>query len=372
MYFCTLSKRVFIVACEMSGDADGALLIEQLRSLMPDCIIEGLGGPAMQAQGMQSMAPFSVLNVSGFWEVVVKYRELNALLQYCKQTLSANSYDAFIAVDYPGFNMRLGHHAKSIGIPSICYIAPQLWAWGKSRMQNVKKSYDILLTVLPFEEAFFQDFGIKAPFVGHPLLDRPQFKDINPNRDPSLICMMPGSRKQEVLHHLPILLPIAESLSENGYKPVFCIPEHLRDLFNKADAHRFTITSSSSETMQNARAGCVKMGTSTLEAALYGMPFISYYATSFISYMISKRKVTLPWISLPNILLNRSLIPEFIQQQAQSNVILPEILKVIEDNDYRTKQIQGFTEIRNMLGGPGASLKAASIIADIVCNGTNS
>ena len=363
-----MSKRIFIVAGELSGDIHGALLMEQLRLIMPDCIIEGIGGPRMQAHGLDSIVEFSQMNVSGFLEVIKSYPKLSSILSLSKQALNKGNYDAFIAIDYPGFNMRLGSYARSLGITSICYIAPQLWAWGESRIKHVKSAYDIMLTVLPFEESFFAKHGLKAPFVGHPLLDRPIMQDVPKQRNSNRICLMPGSRLQEITHHLPILEPIAQELKNIGYDPVYCIPQHLHNqVMSKVSPGR-SISHDTSHIMKEAKAGIVKMGTSTLESALMNMPFIGYYSTSWLSYQISRSKITLPWIALPNILLERMLIPEFIQKNANTKDMLNGILHIVQDEE-RQKQLMGFDEIRAMLGGPGASCKAASMIADMLKKG---
>jgi lipid-A-disaccharide synthase len=360
-----MSKRLFIVAGEMSGDAHAALLIRQLRLLMPDCIIEGIGGPAMAAEGLRSIVEFSQMNVSGFLEVVISYPKLLSILNRAKEALNMGRYDAFIAVDYPGFNMRLGAHARSLGIQSICYIAPQLWAWGESRIEQVKKSYDSILTVLPFEQSFFVRHGIDAPFIGHPLLDRPSMQHISKQRDSSIICLMPGSRMQEIKHHLPILKPIAKELKSRGHDPVFCIPRHLTDDIKAAIGSAYEVSHETSRIMSIAKAGIVKMGTSTLESALINMPFIGYYSTSWISYRISRSKITLPWIALPNILLERALIPEFIQKEANPNNML-EGISLLLSNEHIQQQLHGFDEIRSLLGGPGASQRAAQQIVSIL------
>lgn len=352
----------------MSGDIHGALLIEQLRLIMPDCIIEGIGGPRMQAHGLDSIVEFSQMNVSGFLEVIKAYPKLSSILSDSKKALKNGNYDAFIAIDYPGFNMRLGSFARSLGISSICYIAPQLWAWGESRIKHVKSAYDIMLTVLPFEESFFAKHGLNAPFVGHPLLDRPIMQDVPKQRDSNVICLMPGSRIQEITHHLPILEPIAQELKQRGYDPVYCIPQHLKDQVQSKIAPGRNISHDTSRIMKEAKAGIVKMGTSTLESALMNMPFIGYYSTSWLSYQISRSKITLPWIALPNILLERMLIPEFIQKNANKNDMLEGILHILTEQECE-QQLAGFDEIRSMLGGPGASHRAASMIADFLKEG---
>lgn len=363
-----MQKKLFIVAGEMSGDIHGALLIEQLRRIMPDCIIEGIGGPQMQANGLHSIVEFSQMNVSGFFEVIKAYPILSQILKQSKKTLLTGNYDAFIAIDYPGFNMRLGAYARSIGITSICYIAPQLWAWGESRIKHVKSAYDIMLTVLPFEETFFAKHGLNAPFVGHPLLDRPIMQDVSKQRNSNQICLMPGSRIQEIKHHLPLLEPIAQKLMQSGYEPVYCIPKHLSEHVQSKIAIGSRISHETSKIMKESKAGIVKMGTSTLESALMNLPFIGYYSTSWLSYQISRSKITLPWISLPNILLERMLIPEFIQQNANTHAMLNGILHVLSDEG-REKQLEGFDEIRSLLGGPGASHRAAEMIAKTLMHG---
>ena len=369
MYFCSMSIRIFIVAGELSGDAHGALLMRELKLVFPHCIIDGIGGPAMQAEGLQSLHEFSQLNVSGFWEVVRNYSTLRSILNTCKHALIQGTYDVFIAVDYPGFNMRLGSFARSHGIPSVCYIAPQLWAWGESRIEQVKKAYDILLTVLPFEPDFFAKHGISAPFIGHPLLDRPEMQSIAEKRDNSMICLMPGSRVQELQFHLPILKPIAQTLSKDGFDPVFCVPKHLISLVHQQCGHDIHISHDTQQIMKTAKAGIVKVGTSTLEAALMDMPFLSYYSTSWISYHISKSSITVPWIALPNILLHQSLIPEYIQDDAQPEHLIKGLGEVLSDAG-QSLQREGFSTIRNLLGGPGASYRAAASVREFLSKGT--
>lgn len=368
MYFCSMNYSFFIVAGDPSGDAHAALLMKELKIIFPDALFTGIGGPYMLAEGLNSLVHFDSMNIVGFWEVIKHYPFLKKALNLCEKEISKGRYDAFIGIDYPGFNMRLGASAKQKGIPSICYIAPQLWAWGSNRAQQVKKSTDLIMTVFPFEHSYFSNFDIETAFVGHPILDNPLFiHEFSENRDKT-ICLMPGSRSQELYKHLPLMRPIIEECKKRDLKPLLCVPERLIDHPGLKQFSQDEIVTNARQCMRTAKAGIVKIGTSTLEAALLGMPFISYYKTSYISYLIAKSKIHLTSISLPNILLEKNLIPELIQSDAQAESLHTSLFSLLDDPIAIQNQVQGFHKIRTLLGGPGASKRAALTIEHYLKN----
>ncbi len=363
--------KIFISVGDPSADAHAARLMRVLKARRPDLEFIGLGGPAMQAQGLQSLVPFESLSVVGFWEVVKKYAFFRSVLRRCKKVLQEQRPDLFLPIDFPGFNLRLATFARKLRIPTIYYIAPQLWAWGKQRAQTLANSVDLLLVVFPFEEAFFTQLGVPALYVGHPLLDDPQFAALPRRfeyRDDTIV-LMPGSRPQELAHHLPLMLQTAailasylpelsftivkpETLPLESYMPYFRSYEHLELEF----------ASTASQALQWAKAAIIKAGTSTLEAAVLLTPFVTVYKTSALSYRIGKWLVNVPHITLVNILLQQAVVPEFIQDEAQPKAIAESVLSILTNSEYRSLFLSQFQQLRATLGGAGATETVADVI----------
>lgn len=363
-------KRFFIVAGEASGDAHAAKLMAALRGLYPGCTFEGIGGDAMSRQGLQSIVSMSDINVVGFWEVAKRYTFFKKLLAQCAQLLHSSQYDAFIPVDYPGFNIRLSAEARRRNIPVCFYIAPQLWAWGSNRAKKLCSVVDVLLVVLPFETAFFEQFGIKTKFVGHPLLDDPELADgfVPIGQRDNVIALMPGSRAQEVQAHLPILLQTAELLckEEPSFEVVIAAPNSVHPSLYAPALGRARVEYNSRSLMKRARVGVVKAGTSTLEAALCGMPFVMMYKTSTLSYMVARQLVRLPSIALANIIAQKRIVHECIQREARPAVLAAELLRLVRDTHSADAMQEEFRHLRRALGDGGASVRAAQCIAEVV------
>ncbi|MES2764570.1 MAG: lipid-A-disaccharide synthase [Bacteroidota bacterium] len=361
-------KKIFIVAGEPSGDLHAARLMRELKNVLPGVEFTGIGGENMEREGLQSLVALKEISVVGFWEVAKKYSFFKKLLKECGELLKTGGFDAFIPVDYPGFNMRLAAQAKLLKIPVIFYIAPQLWAWGENRAKKLAAVVDKLLVVFPFEVEFFKKFGIDTEFVGHPLLDDPAFKNgfKNVSERENRVAFLPGSRRQEVLKHLPIMEETARILLKEIPDIQFSVAQsrNLPDEIFKNSFKNLPVTfeKDSRALMQKSRVGLVKTGTSTLEAALCGMPFAMMYKTSPVSYHLSKYLVTLDAIALPNILLKRKVVPELIQQGATPEIIARELLKIMRDEEIAFKMQEDFGELRRLLGEEGASRRAAEVI----------
>lgn len=347
--------------------------MEALRVRFPGCRFSGIGGDAMEKAGLASIIPFAEMNVVGFWEVVKRYRSLKRVLDRCHAMLRSGQFDAFIPVDYPGFNLRLAQYAKSIGAPVYYYIAPQLWAWGAGRANKLRSRVDLLMVVFPFEREFFQGYGIPTVFVGHPLLDDPQFQSqirSLDDREP-LLALLPGSRTQEVEKNLPVMLAAAKTFRKR--RPdlriaVAISPNVERNLYAQisgADPH-IVFATDSRVLMRQARAGIVKTGTSTLEAALCGLPFVMMYKTSALSYQIAKRLVKLPSIALANIIAGKQIVRELIQREAAPDAISDELERIFGDRDYAAAMQQELTNVRVMLGKEGAANCAADHIGRLI------
>lgn len=371
--------KIFISAGDYSGDLHASRLMSKLRTLYPDIIFEGIGGDKMTEQGLNSIVPLREISVVGFWEVAKKYPKFKSLLNKSKEMIEKNGYDLVLTVDYPGFNLRLAKHAKSLGLKTCQYIAPQAWAWGKDRAKEFSEYIDLLLVVFPFEAEFFNNFGVNAHFVGHPLMDDPVFtalpKDVS-DRD-EIIAFLPGSRLQEIKRHGKLFQGIVDELSDlsdlSNYKLVVATTKNIdKETYSRYfDPQVFEFQTNSRELMRNARVGVVKTGTSTLEAALCGMPFVMTYKTSTLTYQYGKYVVNLPYLSLVNILENANIVKEFIQDEATGYSIAKEIDRLLSNEKAVNSMFDKFLKIRNDLGGEGASEKASECISELLESKSN-
>lgn len=367
--------RIFIAAGEPSGDRHAARLMEQLRLLIPDVVFEGIGGPAMELQGLHSMARIADLAVSGFWEVAKRYSFFRSLLQRCGDVI-ANTRGSYsrgkpallICIDYPGFNMRLAALARKAGVPVCYYIAPQLWAWGKDRGPKLASVVDKLLVVFPFEVEFFRSFGIDVHHVGHPLLDDPNYAAV-PDHTQHTVAVMPGSRAQELHHHAPLLAETARlllrddpTLSILSARPANVPIEAYAPMIDAGIA----VTDDARMVLRTSGAGLIKAGTSTLEAALMALPFATFYRTSTLSYALSKRLVTVNSVTMLNLLLQRHVINEFVQHDATAANLATEVRALLANAQRREEIHEACLTMREELGGSGASARAAAIAAHMV------
>lgn len=356
---------VLITAGDPSGDAHAARLMAEFRLNVPTVKFIGFGGPEMEMQGLQTVAKMKDLAVTGFWEVAKRYSYFRNLLNTCEELLNKHKPDLVIPVDYPGFNIRLAKRAHDRNIPVIWYIAPQLWAWGKDRAKTLAQVADSLLVVFPFEVEYFRQFGIDTHCVGHPLLDQVDL-DSTGERDGSVL-ILPGSRTHEVKKHVPILRDTLRLLRKRGIESTVVakagnVPlEALQPLVDEGAL----ISTSSRETMCTASAGMIKAGTSTLEAAVLGLPSATFYRTSWISYIMGKRLITVNSVTMANLLLNRNVINEYIQNDAQPDKLAAEIETLLGNEKRRTELRHVTEEVRSILGGPGAAKRAAEKIVEL-------
>lgn len=361
----TKKKKIFISAGDPSGDIHAANMMRELINLNPDIEFIGIGGPKMQELGLNPIVDFGKINVVGFWEVLKKYRFFKQLESKAKNIISGSDVDLVIMVDYPGLNIRLAKYAKSISKKVCYYIAPQLWAWGKNRAQKLSDSVDKLLVAFPFEVEFFKDFGIDVEFVGHPLLDLDTFELSSQNsRVKDQVCLIPGSREQEVKEHLNLFSDIL-----NKYEGDFTFALSKSPFVNdnvysdfKNNHPNVKLYQNSREAMKDSQFGIVKAGTSTLEAALLELPFCTIYKTSTTSYLLGKYLININFLSMPNILLDKNVVEEFIQTDATPSKLSSMLNKFENDNKYVNQMKNDFSKIRNMLGTESACEQSASII----------
>ncbi|MBU3681534.1 MAG: lipid-A-disaccharide synthase [Flavobacterium sp.] len=364
--------KYYIIAGEASGDLHGANLIKALKTEDPQANIRCWGGELMKEAGGTLVKHYKELAFMGFVEVLFNLKTILKNLSFCKADIAAFEPDVLICIDYPGFNMRIAQWAKTNGIPTHYYIAPQIWAWKESRIKAIKRDIDHLYVILPFEKDFFeQKHHYPVHFVGHPLIDaikqqQPcslfEFQAQNGLSNLPIIALLPGSRKQELSKMLSVLLRVVTEFP--GYQFVIAgAPSQEYEVYKpfiNGDQVKF-ISNKTYELLQHATAALVTSGTATLETALFKVPEVVCYKGSWISYQIAKRIITLKYISLVNLIMDQEVVTELIQDSCNVAQIKIELQRIL-DPENRTKLLQEYKQLETKLGGAGASKKTAQLI----------
>jgi lipid-A-disaccharide synthase len=361
--------KYYVIAGEASGDLHASNLIKHIKLADTGAQFRAWGGDLMRKQGAEIVKDYRELAFMGFIEVTMNLRTILNNISFCKQDILAYKPDAIILVDYPGFNLRIAKWAKKQGIKVIYYISPQIWAWKQSRVHQIKRDVDLMLAILPFEEEFYHRFDYKVHFVGHPLLDAIAERPL-PNRpEKPYIAVLPGSRKQEIEKMLPIML------SAMPYFPQFDFvvagapgqtPEFYKPLLEKTGAR--LVTGKTYDVITNATAAMVTSGTATLETALLGTPQVVCYKGSSISYLIAKQLIKVKYIALVNLILDRPAVKELIQDELTTHNLQKELDAIIINEENRNRMLADYDELKQKLGGTGASARAAGIIIDYLNN----
>ena len=359
-------RRFFMVAGEASGDAHGAALMAAMLQQDKSCRFAGIGGPGMAAAGLSMLYSTDRMAIVGFWEVVWRLPFLWQAMRRSCQRILAWQPERIILIDYPGFNLRLARRMHRAGIPVTYYVSPQLWAWHESRIATIRACVDQLLVIFPFEVEWYRERGVVARFVGHPLLDEPppelsreafmQAHDLEPSRP--LLTLFPGSRRQELQRHLRLFLTVARLIQAQlpqvqvalglargldagslaGIIPgdVRLIQEHPRLALRYCDA------------------ALVASGTSTIEAAAWGVPMVVVYRLSPFSWWLGRRVVKIPYVAMVNILAGAEVVPEFLQDRAQPGTLARALLPYFTDQNHRQRVLDKLAQIRSSLQPPGS------------------
>ncbi len=369
--------RLYLIAGEASGDLHGSNLLKALYAQKPDLSCRAWGGDMMQNAGATLVKHYRELAFMGFVEVAKNLRTILRNIAFCKRDILDFQPDALVLIDYPGFNLRIARWAKTQGIPVIYYISPQLWAWHASRAHAIRRDVDKLLVILPFEQDFFRKYGIEAEFVGHPLLDEigilgkldignsVPLPNIPISQYPNIptIALLPGSRKQELNRILPRMLEVTEDFPDYQFviAGASSLPEEYYQPFLAKYPNVRLVRGQTYEVLRNSKAALVKSGTSTLETALLDVPQVVCYAGNWLSYKIAKQLVKVKYISLVNLIMDRPLVRELIQDELNKKNLkaaLTEILSPEKSAEIRA----AYAELRERLGGGGASERAAAAI----------
>jgi lipid-A-disaccharide synthase len=374
---------ILLSAGEASGDLHGATLCRALREIHPGVRLVGMGGPRMAAAGMELVADVSGHAVVGTSEALGRIPRLYRAYRLLKARLIEERPRALVVIDFPEFNLRLARIARRAGVPVVYFIPPQLWAWRRGRIRQMARRVSRVLAVLPFEEKLYRDAGVPVDFVGHPLLDvlpldldRAEARrrlDVDPGE--SVIGLLPGSRREEVERLLPPMLVAAKRLSAAGVARRFALG--LAPTVDVAAVRRLVKAAVDEggprvdvferrtyEVMAAADVVLISSGTATLEAALLGAPMVVCYRVSRVTEAVVRLLVKVRWCSLPNLIANRGVVPEVLQDELTGQRLAAEALRLIEDPAAAGAQRAAFERVRAQLGAPGVGRRAAQAVIE--------
>ena len=375
------TKKIYIIAGEASGDLHGSNLLKEFIQQNNECNsplnlqFRYWGGDKMEeATGQKPIKHFKELAFMGFVEVLANIRTILGNIAFCKKDIEAFQPDALLLIDYPGFNLRIAEWAKLKGIKIYYYISPTVWAWKESRVYKIKKAVDHMFVILPFEKPFYDKYNYHVDYVGHPLLDaidqyrfiqkdRVQFIHENKLNQGPIIAILPGSRKQEIRKKLPVMLEAVKDLT--NYQIIVAgapsLDHSFYQEFIKSNSVKI-VHGKTYDLLSASEAAIVTSGTATLETALLEIPEVVCYKTSKISYSIAKRLVKIKFISLVNLIMDKEVVRELIQDDCTSETIKTELSYILEGGKNRNRILNEYQEMKKILGEGGASKKVAQLM----------
>ncbi|MGB9696794.1 MAG: lipid-A-disaccharide synthase [Ignavibacteria bacterium] len=365
--------KIFIVVGEASGDNNAADLVRRILQKNNTIEFYGIGGKSLQDAGTKLFFEYSVLNYSGFTSVLKNYSKLKDVFKETIKIISDLKPDLLLLVDFPGFNLKLAKAVKeTFNLPIIYYISPQLWAWHKSRIKFVKQYVDEMLVIFPFEVEFYSLEGVRAKYVGNPVLTRIENFLKNSRREESQtkrVTLLPGSRIGEIINILPVLTEVAKKLRADNnitFKLITPTTINKKEFINLIDTELISLEENNSQTyyqtLLNSDLVISKFGTASLEAALLGVPLISVYKTNFPNYLIAKIFARIQYVTLCNILAKEQIVKEFIQNQMTTENIYQEARKILFDSNYSDTIINKLKQVRTNLSNVEPDVNPEDII----------
>jgi len=371
--------KYYIIAGEASGDLHGSNLIREIKKLDNIADIRCWGGDLMEHAGGKVVKHYRDLAFMGFIEVVKNIGTIISNLKFCKKDIADFQPDVIVLIDYPGFNLRIAEWAKQQGFKIVYYISPQVWAWKENRVKKIRKNVDKMLVILPFEKNFYRKWDYDVEYVGHPLADvvdsaQSDIKPLpgailSPLNENNIIALLPGSREQEVAKKLPVMLEVSKNFPD--YRFVIAKAPSLKDEFYEKfmEPHKNvrSIRNKTYQLLLQSKAALVTSGTATLETALFGVPQVVCYKGSNISYQIAKRLVKIKFISLVNLIMDKEVVKELIQDEMNVQNVKYELTKILKDQDVINKMKEDYADLKKLLSEGGhASKKAAKSIVEFL------
>ncbi|WP_432672779.1 lipid-A-disaccharide synthase [Flavobacterium sp. SM2513] len=368
--------KYYIIAGEASGDLHGSNLMKSIYKEDAQASIRFWGGDLMQKAGGTLVKHYRDLSFMGFAEVIMNLKTILGNIKICKKDILEFKPDVIIFIDYPGFNMRIAKWAKKRGIKTHFYISPQIWAWKENRISAIKRDFDELYIILPFEKDFYEKkHNFLVHFVGHPLIDAINNHEIqsdeifraenNLDKRP-IIALLPGSRKQEITKMLSVMLSIVEDFAAYQFVIAGAPSQEFsfyKTFLNTENVH--FISNKTYDLLSISHAALVTSGTATLETALFKVPEVVCYKGGWISYQIAKRVITLKYISLVNLIMDREVVKELIQDEFNTKNLKIELEKIL-DIQNRERIFKDYEALEANLGGEGASDKTAKLIVNAI------
>ena len=367
--------RYYFIAGEASGDLHAGNLIGELAKLDKDAVFQGFGGERMKKAGMSLTKHYREMAFMGFIPVLMNLRTIKKNFALCEQDLLAFKPDVLILVDYPGFNLRMAKFARENGIKVYYYISPKIWAWKKGRVHKIKALVDEMFTILPFETEFYRKYKYEVNYVGNPILDAimdkkiiadlPMFCRENDLPEKEIIALLPGSRKAEISYLLPVMLEASKSFPQ--YQFVIAGAPNMDAAFYEKYTAAYPVKvlwDKTYEIVQNSKAAMVASGTATLEVAILGTPQVVCYkmAGGAFFHLLGLIFITLNWVSLVNIILNREAVKELLQLNFKTQKLVAEMNRILNEPEYYQRIKNDYAELMQKLGKPGASRHAAEKI----------
>jgi lipid-A-disaccharide synthase len=369
--------KYYIISGEASGDLHGSNLIKELRKLDGEASIRCWGGDLMEKAGATVVKHYRDLAFMGFAEVIQNLGTIFKNIRFCKQDISTFQPDVLILIDYPGFNLRIAAWAKQQGIKILYYISPQIWAWKENRIHGIKKNVDKMLVILPFEKEFYAKWNFNVEYVGHPLVEvidafkRTSISENSAtdqfvrNEDSRIIALLPGSRKQEILKKLPVMLQVAKRFPHYQFV-VAKAPGLSEDFYDNLMVEQKNVSAVLNQTyelLSKSRAALVTSGTATLETALFGVPEVVCYKGNNISYQIAKRLIKIKYICLVNLIMDKEVVKELIQQEMNEENLVHELGLLLTNKNKQQKLQEDYDRLRALLklGGNASENAALSV-----------
>lgn len=362
--------KYYIISGEASGDLHGSNLIIELQKLDSLADIRCWGGDLMAATGATLVKHYRDLAFMGFTEVIKNIGTIFKNISFCKKDISEYKPDVLILIDYPGFNLRIAEWARKQGLKIAYYISPQIWAWKESRIHSIKKNVDKMLVILPFEKEFYNKWNFDVTYVGHPLIEvidrfKENNKGLNLLDNEQVIALLPGSRKQEILKKLPVMLQVAKHFPKHVFM-VAKAPGLTDEFYTELLAPYSNVKSVTNKTydlLLSSKAALVTSGTATLETALFDVPEVVCYKGNKISYLIAKRLIKIKYICLVNLIMDKEVVKELIQDNLTVENLVTELNKLLYDDDKKGQLQKDYRELRELLNAGGhASYNAAKEI----------
>jgi len=372
---------VLIIAGESSGERYGAGLIREFKKIRNDCRFFGIGGQTMQTAGVELIYPMEDLAVNGIFEVVSHLPRLRRMFQRLKNEAHSRRPDCAVLIDSPDFNLRLAKVLKKLSIPVLYYVSPTIWAWRKNRIRLIRRLVDKMLLIFPFEEQIYENHGISARYIGHPLIERittslspEQFrKKYKIDHGKKIIALLPGSRKSELSYHLPVLVQAMRLLNDHyDLQYVLLLSENIEKTYitkylaSDLNNNTSILTSDGYDAMAASDLVLSSCGTANLEAALLRTPVIAYYRLSSLSYAVGINLLRIKNYSIVNILAGRKVIPELIQKKFTAENILHETEKILNSETVKEEMLNQFENLNKILGTGFASRNAAQELENLL------